>query len=241
MFDTEVASADVVHDGSQMQRVDNGNHALRAGTVADNIGYGQWGRASQEELEGAARLANAHEFIQALPEGYETMVGKRGMLLSGGQRQRIALARALAKVRTRSFRVSITTPMAAAHLSLDCRACALPWLGCACCCGGSRLVCQAACFMTPQHTWACWYYHAHIARCVCARLAFGDDKQACVSRSLSIFHAFPRMHPSSFWMRPLQLWTHRARRRCSRPSSSWSRAGPCSSLPIGCQLFRFGC
>ena len=66
--------------------------------MADNIGYGLWGRATQEELEAAARLANAHDFIQKLPQGYDTTVGKRGLLLSGGQRQRIALARALAKV-----------------------------------------------------------------------------------------------------------------------------------------------
>ncbi|KAK9792243.1 hypothetical protein WJX73_005289 [Symbiochloris irregularis] len=70
---------------------------LFEGTIADNIGYGLWGHASQEVLESAARLANAHDFILGLPEGYDTLVGKRGVLLSGGQRQRIALARALAK------------------------------------------------------------------------------------------------------------------------------------------------
>lgn len=71
---------------------------MGAGTIADNIGYGLWGHATQEQLESAARLANAHDFIKSLPEGYNTTVGKRGLLLSGGQRQRIALARALAKV-----------------------------------------------------------------------------------------------------------------------------------------------
>lgn len=75
-----------------------GMHEPAAGTIADNIGYGLWGHASQEVLESAARLANAHDFILDLPEGYNTLVGKRGVLLSGGQRQRIALARALAKV-----------------------------------------------------------------------------------------------------------------------------------------------
>lgn len=64
--------------------------------VGDNIA---WGRptASQAEIETAARLAQAHEFIQALPQGYETRVGDRGVRLSGGQQQRVALARALLK------------------------------------------------------------------------------------------------------------------------------------------------
>jgi ATP-binding cassette, subfamily B, bacterial len=62
-------------------------------TLAENIAYGRPG-ASQEEIIEAARAANAHEFIRALPDGYETRVGERGMTLSGGERQRIALARA---------------------------------------------------------------------------------------------------------------------------------------------------
>ena len=66
------------------------------GTVADNLRFGK-PDASQQELEAAARAANAHEFIAALPQGYETLVGERGMRLSGGQRQRIAIARALLK------------------------------------------------------------------------------------------------------------------------------------------------
>ncbi|KAK9823874.1 hypothetical protein WJX72_006089 [[Myrmecia] bisecta] len=70
---------------------------LFAGSIGDNIGYGRYGRCSQQEIEAAASAANAHEFILALPEGYDTMVGERGMLLSGGQRQRIAIARALLK------------------------------------------------------------------------------------------------------------------------------------------------
>ncbi len=71
----------------------------RAGTIADNIGYGRYGQCSQAEIEAAARAANAAEFIERLPEGYSTLVGDRGALLSGGQRQRIAIARALLKAR----------------------------------------------------------------------------------------------------------------------------------------------
>lgn len=62
-------------------------------------GYGRSMRCSQEEIEAAAKAANAHEFIVNLPDGYATVVGEAGSLLSGGQRQRIALARALLKVR----------------------------------------------------------------------------------------------------------------------------------------------
>ena len=62
-------------------------------TVAENIGCARLG-ATQHEIEEAAREANAHEFITALPRGYETRVGERGVLLSGGQRQRISIARA---------------------------------------------------------------------------------------------------------------------------------------------------
>ncbi|HKC98187.1 MAG TPA: ATP-binding cassette domain-containing protein, partial [Methylomirabilota bacterium] len=64
------------------------------GTVADNIRMGK-PDASLEELRAAARAANADEFIQRLPQGYDTVVGERGVRLSGGQRQRIAIARAL--------------------------------------------------------------------------------------------------------------------------------------------------
>ena len=64
------------------------------GTVEDNLRLGK-PKASQDELEAAARAANAHDFITSLPQGYKTLVGERGLKLSGGQRQRIAIARAL--------------------------------------------------------------------------------------------------------------------------------------------------
>jgi ATP-binding cassette subfamily B protein len=63
-------------------------------SVRDNIAYGQPG-ASRGQIEAAARAAGAHEFIEQLPQGYDTTVGERGLSLSGGQRQRVALARAL--------------------------------------------------------------------------------------------------------------------------------------------------
>jgi ATP-binding cassette subfamily B protein len=69
---------------------------LFGGSIAENIAYGKPG-ASAGEIEQAARQANAHEFIQAFPEGYATLVGDRGIKLSGGQRQRVAIARAILK------------------------------------------------------------------------------------------------------------------------------------------------
>jgi len=63
-------------------------------TVRQNIGYGR-PQASDAEIEEAARIAFAHDFIQELPNGYDTIVGERGIFLSGGQRQRLAIARAL--------------------------------------------------------------------------------------------------------------------------------------------------
>ncbi len=65
-------------------------------TVRDNIAYG-YADAGQDEIERAAYAARAHAFIQALPQGYDTVIGDQGVRLSGGQRQRIALARALLK------------------------------------------------------------------------------------------------------------------------------------------------
>jgi ATP-binding cassette subfamily B protein len=84
-------------------------HALRAlmatvpqdavifsASAMDNIRYGRPG-ASDDEVRAAARAAHAHDFIEALPEGYGTFLGERGVRISGGQRQRLAIARALLK------------------------------------------------------------------------------------------------------------------------------------------------
>jgi subfamily B ATP-binding cassette protein MsbA len=70
--------------------------ALFSGSVGDNIRYGKL-EAAPAEVEAAARAANAHDFIMALPQAYDTLVGERGIKLSGGQRQRVAIARALLK------------------------------------------------------------------------------------------------------------------------------------------------
>ena len=69
---------------------------LFQGTVRENLAYGR-PDASDAELERAARLAEAHEFIRDLPQGYDTVVGERGQKLSGGQRQRLSIARAILK------------------------------------------------------------------------------------------------------------------------------------------------
>jgi ATP-binding cassette, subfamily B, bacterial MsbA len=69
---------------------------LFGGTIEENIAYGKLD-ATREEVESAARAAHAHEFIIGFPQGYETVVGERGVKLSGGQRQRVAIARALLK------------------------------------------------------------------------------------------------------------------------------------------------
>src|SRR5436190_1919915 len=95
----------VLVDGVDVREVDLGslrreiavvddNPFLFSATVAENIAYARED-ASSEEIEAAARRAQAHEFIAALPDGYDTRVGERGLTLSGGQRQRLAIARAL--------------------------------------------------------------------------------------------------------------------------------------------------
>ncbi|EGZ06226.1 multidrug resistance protein ABC superfamily [Phytophthora sojae] len=70
---------------------------LFIGTIAENIGYGLAEQPSQQEIEEAAKMANAHDFITQFPDGYETQVGMKGEQLSGGQKQRIAIARAILK------------------------------------------------------------------------------------------------------------------------------------------------
>jgi ATP-binding cassette subfamily B protein len=96
---------EVLIDGSDVREVDLGSlrsqiafvaddSFLFSATVAENIAYAR-PDAGSEEIEIAARRAQAHEFIETLPEGYETLVGERGLTLSGGQRQRVAIARAL--------------------------------------------------------------------------------------------------------------------------------------------------
>ncbi len=67
---------------------------LFSATVRENIAFGAR-EATEEEVRRAARLAQAHEFVERLPEGYDTVIGERGITLSGGQRQRLAIARAL--------------------------------------------------------------------------------------------------------------------------------------------------
>jgi ABC-type multidrug transport system fused ATPase/permease subunit len=100
-------TGDVTADGVPMADLDVADWRRRIGyvaqdavmfhaTVGENIAWGRPG-ASREEVERAAELAFAHDFIGQLPQGYDTVVGDRGMRLSGGQKQRIALARALVR------------------------------------------------------------------------------------------------------------------------------------------------
>jgi ABC-type multidrug transport system fused ATPase/permease subunit len=101
----DVSAGAVLVDGADVREVDvsslrsaiavvNDDPFLFSATVAENIAYAR-ADATQEEIELAARRAQAHEFIARLPEGYDTRVGERGLTLSGGQRQRVAIARAL--------------------------------------------------------------------------------------------------------------------------------------------------
>jgi ATP-binding cassette subfamily B protein len=102
----DATAGEVLVDGADVRAVDP--RALRreiavvtddpflfSATVHENIAYSRREEATREEVVAAAMRAQAHEFIEALPEGYDTRVGERGLTLSGGQRQRIAIARAL--------------------------------------------------------------------------------------------------------------------------------------------------
>lgn len=103
----EIPDGEITLDGQNIQQIElqslrqsiglvSQDVFLFHGTVAENIAYGTFG-ASSEKIISAARLAEAHEFISQLPQGYDTIVGERGQKLSGGQRQRLAIARAILK------------------------------------------------------------------------------------------------------------------------------------------------
>jgi ATP-binding cassette, subfamily B, bacterial len=89
----DVRDVDVASLRAEIAVVDDAPFLFSA-SVADNIAYAQ-ADATREEIELAARRAQAHDFIERLPDGYDTRVGERGLTLSGGQRQRVAIARAL--------------------------------------------------------------------------------------------------------------------------------------------------
>lgn len=95
-FDNKIADDYRLMDLRQQIAVVPQDVLLFGGSIMENIQYGKLS-ASKEEIILAAKRANAHHFIQDFPEGYDTMVGERGVKLSGGQRQRIAIARALLK------------------------------------------------------------------------------------------------------------------------------------------------
>ncbi len=103
----ETTGGDILIDGTSVKQVTQASlrksigvvfqePALFSGTVKENITYGL-DKASENEVEAAAKAANAHDFIVKLPKGYNTEIGERGVKLSGGQKQRIAIARALMK------------------------------------------------------------------------------------------------------------------------------------------------
>jgi ATP-binding cassette, subfamily B, bacterial MsbA len=104
----DIARGEILVDGTSI--MDYGLQSLRSqiayvgqdtilfnDTIANNIAYGGKRESSLEEIREAARAAHALDFIEALPEGFDTLVGENGVLLSGGQRQRLAIARALLK------------------------------------------------------------------------------------------------------------------------------------------------
>ncbi len=93
--DTEITSLPLTDLRKQIAIVPQ-DILLFGGTIKENIAYGK-PQASDEEIKKAAEQANAHQFVSDFPEGYETLVGERGIQLSGGQRQRIAIARAILK------------------------------------------------------------------------------------------------------------------------------------------------
>lgn len=92
---TDTASVSLAQVRSQIGVVFQ-DASLFSGTVRENLSYGRPG-ATDAELEQAARRANAHDFIAKLSDGYDTVIGERGVRLSGGQKQRIAVARAMLK------------------------------------------------------------------------------------------------------------------------------------------------
>jgi ATP-binding cassette subfamily B protein len=103
----EVSEGEILLDGNNIKDISLGSLRrnvgvvqqdvyLFAGTVLENIRYGKQD-ASMEEIMEAARNANAHDFIMALPDGYHTDIGQRGVKLSGGQKQRLSIARAFLK------------------------------------------------------------------------------------------------------------------------------------------------
>jgi ABC-type multidrug transport system fused ATPase/permease subunit len=96
LFDEREASAYSITDIRNQVAIVPQDVLLFGGSILENIAYGRLS-ASKDDITQAAKRANAHQFITSFPEGYETIVGERGVKLSGGQRQRIAIARALLK------------------------------------------------------------------------------------------------------------------------------------------------
>jgi subfamily B ATP-binding cassette protein MsbA len=121
--DTDIASVSLASLRGQIGVVPQ-HVLLFNGSVRDNIGYGRTD-ADEAAVEHAARLAQAHEFIAKLPQGYDTLIGDQGVRLSGGQRQRIALARALLKdppILILDEATAMFDPEGEARFIEDCRA-----------------------------------------------------------------------------------------------------------------------